>query len=138
MEYFSTFGGNPVACAAGLAVLDVMESEGLQQHAREAGAHLLRGLAELVARHPIAGDARGLGLFLGLELVRDRDTREPAGEAAGHVANRMRDCGILLSTDGPDHNVLKIKPPLCFTTADGDRLVETLDRILGEDSIRDE
>jgi 4-aminobutyrate aminotransferase-like enzyme len=138
MEYFSTFGGNPVACAAGLAVLDVMESEGLQQHAREAGAHLLRGLAELVARHPMAGDARGLGLFLGLELVRDRGTREPAGEAAGHVANRMRDCGILLSTDGPGHNVLKIKPPLCFTTADGDRLMETLDRILGEDSIRDE
>jgi 4-aminobutyrate aminotransferase-like enzyme len=133
MEYFNTFGGNPVSCAAGLAVLDVMETEGLQRNARDVGAHLLAGLAELVSRHPIAGDARGLGLFLGLELVRDRETREPAGEIAGYVANRMRDRGILLSTDGPYHNVLKIKPPLCFTTGDADHLVATLDRILTED-----
>jgi 4-aminobutyrate aminotransferase-like enzyme len=117
-------------------VLDVMESEELQQNARDVGAHLLHGLAELVTRHPIAGDARGRGLFLGLELVRDRETREPAGDAASYVANRMRDCGILLSTDGPFHNVLKIKPPLCFTRGDADRLVETLDRIFAEDSMR--
>jgi len=114
-------------------VLDVMETEGLQRNARDVGAHLLAGLAELVSRHPIAGDARGLGLFLGLELVRNRETREPAGEIAGYVANRMRDRGILLSTDGPYHNVLKIKPPLCFTTGDADHLVATLDRILTED-----
>jgi len=138
MEYFSTFGGNPVACAAGLAVLDVLEAEDLQANARAVGAHLLHGLGELVARHPIAGDARGLGLFLGLELVRNRETLEPAGEEASYAANRMRDCGVLLSTDGPFHNVLKIKPPLCFTRADAERLVETLDRILSEDYLRAE
>jgi len=136
MEYFSTFGGNPVACAAGLAVLDVLQSEGLQAHAREMGDHLLKGLGELVARHPMAGDARGLGLFVGLELVRSRETLEPAGEEASYVANRMRECGILLSTDGPFHNVLKIKPPLCFTRGDADHLVETLDRILSEDYLQ--
>jgi 4-aminobutyrate aminotransferase-like enzyme len=136
MEYFNTFGGNPVSCAAGLAVLDVMESEGLQQNARDVGAYLLEGLRGLVARHPVAGDARGLGLFVGLELVRDRGTLAPAGSEAGYAANRMRDRGILLSTDGPYHNVLKIKPPMCFTRADADRLVETLDRILSEDPCR--
>lgn len=136
MEYFSTFGGNPVSCAAGLAVLDTIEAEGLQQNAGVVGAHLLEGLSELVARHPIAGDARGLGLFAGLELVRSRQTLEPAGREASYVADRMRDCGILLSTDGPHHNVLKIKPPLCFSRVDADRLVETLDRILAEDYLR--
>jgi 4-aminobutyrate aminotransferase-like enzyme/Ser/Thr protein kinase RdoA (MazF antagonist) len=136
MEYFNTFGGNPVSCAAGLAVLDVMDSEGLQQNARDVGAYLLEGLRGLVARHPVAGDARGLGLFAGLELVRNRQTLEPAGPEASYAANRMRDCGILLSTDGPYHNVLKIKPPMCFSRADADRLVETLDLILSEDGGR--
>jgi len=136
MEYFNTFGGNPVSCAAGLAVLDVMGSEGLQQNARDVGAHLLEGLRGLVARHPLAGDARGLGLFAGLELVRDRSTLAPAGSEAWYAANRMRDCGILVSTDGPYHNVLKIKPPMCFTRIDADRVVETLDRILAEDCVR--
>jgi len=133
MEFFSTFGGNPVSCAAGLAVLDVIDEEGLERNALEVGAHLLEGLRGLVARHPIAGDARGLGLFVGLELVRNRETLEPAGEEASYVANRMRECGILLSTDGPFHNVLKIKPPLCFTRADAERVVEALDLVLAED-----
>jgi 4-aminobutyrate aminotransferase-like enzyme len=75
---------------------------------------------------------RGLGLFVGVELVREKVTREPAGAAAGLVANRMRDQGVLVSTDGPFHNVLKIKPPMCFTVADADRLVETLDHVLRE------
>jgi 4-aminobutyrate aminotransferase-like enzyme/Ser/Thr protein kinase RdoA (MazF antagonist) len=132
MEFFNTFGGNPVSCAVGLAVLDVIRDEGLQANAREVGAHLLEGLHQLVARHPAAGDARGLGLFLGLELVKDRATREPAGERAAYVAERLRDAGILVGTDGPFHNVLKIKPPLCFTGHDADRLVAALDRILGE------
>jgi len=136
MEYFNTFGGNPVACAAGLAVLQVIEEEGLQENARSVGAHLLDGLRGLVSGHPIAGDARGLGLFLGLELVRDRQTREPAGDEAAYVVNRMREHGILLSTDGPFHNVLKVKPPLCFTRGDADRLVETLGRVLSADSLR--
>jgi 4-aminobutyrate aminotransferase-like enzyme len=136
MEYFSTFGGNPVSCAAGLAVLEVMEAEALQQSAREVGGHLLERLRGLVARHPIVGDARGLGLFVGLELVRNRETLEPAGAEASYVANRMRERGILLSTDGPYHNVLKIKPPLCFTGADADHLVDALDRTLSEDYLR--
>jgi 4-aminobutyrate aminotransferase-like enzyme len=76
---------------------------------------------------------RGLGLFLGVELVRDRTTLEPAGDEAGYVANRMRERGVLVSTDGPFHNVLKIKPPLVFTTQDADQLVATLDQALAED-----
>jgi 4-aminobutyrate aminotransferase-like enzyme/Ser/Thr protein kinase RdoA (MazF antagonist) len=136
MEYFNTFGGNPVSCAAGMAVLDVIESEGLQQRAGEVGAQLLGGLRELVARHPVAGDARGLGLFAGLELVRDRETLEPAGEQASYVANRMRERGFLLSTDGPWHNVLKLKPPLCIAKEDIARLIDSLDHVLREDYLR--
>ncbi|HEV8612272.1 MAG TPA: aminotransferase class III-fold pyridoxal phosphate-dependent enzyme [Gemmatimonadales bacterium] len=133
MEYFNTFGGNPVSCAAGLAVLEVIERETLQRNAFEVGEYLLAGLRGLVSKHPIAGDARGLGLFLGLELVRNRDTREPAGTEASCVANRMRERGVLLSTDGPDRNVLKLKPPLCFARDDADHLLELLDRTLSED-----
>ena len=96
----------------------------------------MNGLRALMARHRLIGDVRGLGLFAGIELVRDRDTREPAGAEAGLVANRMRDKGILVSTDGPFHNVLKIKPPLCFTDGDAGRLVSTLDGILGEDYLQ--
>jgi 4-aminobutyrate aminotransferase-like enzyme len=132
MEYFSTFGGGPVASAVGLAVLDVMESEGLRDHARDVGDYLLDGLRGLVARHHIVGDGRGLGLFSGIELVRDRETLAPAGEEASWVANRVRDLGVLVSTDGPFHNVIKIKPPLCFNRADADRLVAAFDRALTE------
>jgi 4-aminobutyrate aminotransferase-like enzyme/Ser/Thr protein kinase RdoA (MazF antagonist) len=136
MEYFSTFGGNPVSCAIGLAVLDVIEREGLQRHALQVGEYLQGALAALVERHPVIGDVRGLGLFIGVELVEDRDTRAPAVRQASYVANRMRDGGVLVSTDGPDHNVLKIKPPLVFTERDADFLVATLDRVLGEDLAR--
>ncbi len=133
MEYFNTFGGNPVSCAIGLAVLDVIAEEGLQNNARRVGLHLLTRLRDLATRRPLIGDVRGLGLFLGIELVRDRTTLEPAGEEAGYVANRMRERGVLLSTDGPFHNVLRIKPPLVFTMQDADLLVATLDQALGED-----
>jgi 4-aminobutyrate aminotransferase-like enzyme/Ser/Thr protein kinase RdoA (MazF antagonist) len=132
MEYFSTFGGNPVSCAIGLAVLDVIAEEGLQDNARRIGERLQAGLRALASRHPSVGDVRGLGLFLGVELVRDRTTLEPAGEEAAHVASRMRERGVLLSTDGPFHNVLKIKPPLVFTEADADHVVSTLDAVLSE------
>lgn len=132
MEYFSTFGGNPVSCAIGLAVLDVIAEAGLQAHALEVGQHLQSGLSDLAARHPLIGDVRGLGLFIGVELVRDRTTLEPAGEEADRVASRMCERGVLVSTDGPFHNVLKIKPPLVFTAADADQLVSTLDQVLGE------
>jgi 4-aminobutyrate aminotransferase-like enzyme len=133
MEYFNTFGGNPVSCAAGLAVLEVVEAEGLRAQAGEVGAYLLAGLRDLGARHAAAGDARGLGLFLGLELVQDPESREPAGSLAGYIVRRMQERGILLSTDGPSHNVLKLKPPLCFSRADADLLVANLDHVLAED-----
>ena len=131
MEYFSTFGGNTVSCAVGLAVLDVVRSENLQSHALRVGGHLLRGLRQLAERYEIVGDVRGSGLFLGVELVRDRGTREPAGDEASFVANRMREQGILLGTDGPFHNVVKIRPPMPFGEADADLLIEALDRSLG-------
>jgi 4-aminobutyrate aminotransferase-like enzyme len=132
MEFFSTFGGNTVSCAVGLAVLDVMRDEHLQQHANEVGASLLTGLRSLAGRHAIIGDVRGSGLFLGVELVRDRETLEPAGAEASFVANRMRERGILLGTDGPYHNVVKIRPPMPFTTTDADLLIEAFDKSLGD------
>jgi 4-aminobutyrate aminotransferase-like enzyme/Ser/Thr protein kinase RdoA (MazF antagonist) len=134
MEYFNTFGGNPVSCAIGLAVLDVIADEQLQANARTVGARLLAGLGALMERHPLIGDVRGLGLFIGVELVRDRAALTPATDQAAYVANRMRERGVLLSTDGPFHNVLKIKPPLVFDAANADHLVATLDAILAEDA----
>lgn len=130
MEYFNTFGGNPVSCAIGLAVLDVIEEEGLKENARTVGARFQAGLRELAADHPIVGDVRGLGLFIGAELVRDPETREPATEEASAIVDEMRERGILLSTDGPFANVLKIKPPLVFTAEDADRVVDELDAVL--------
>ncbi len=136
MEFFSTFGGNPVSCAIGLAVLDVIHDEDLQARAGLVGRHLMAGLGELAARHAVVGNVRGMGLFVGLEFVGDRETRTPDAAGARYAANRLRDRGILVSTDGPDHNVIKIKPPLCFGTEDADRLVATLDRVLAEDPLR--
>jgi 4-aminobutyrate aminotransferase-like enzyme/Ser/Thr protein kinase RdoA (MazF antagonist) len=134
MEFFSTFGGNPVACAAGLAVLDVLEEEKLQQNALQVGAHLIRGLKALQTRHALIGEVRGSGLFLGIDLVLDRETRESAPLQASYVVNRLRDCGILAGTDGPHHNVMKLRPPLVFSEADADFFVKTLDGILQEDA----
>ena len=132
MEYFSTFGGNQVSCAIGLAVLDVLREEDLQAHAHRTGERMLSALRPFVDRHELVGDVRGSGLFLGVELVRDRASLEPAGAEASYVVDRMREEGILLGTDGPYHNVLKIRPPMPFDAANADRLVETLDRVLGE------
>jgi 4-aminobutyrate aminotransferase-like enzyme len=132
MEYFSTFGGNQVSCAIGLAVLDVLRDEPLQANALDVGERMLSALRGFIGRHPLVGDVRGSGLFLGVELVRNHTSLEPAAEEASYVVNRMRDEGILLGTDGPYHNVVKIRPPMPFSAADGDRLVETFDRILGE------
>jgi len=130
MEYFNTFGGNPVSCAIGLAVLDVIEEEGLRAHALEVGTRFREGLAELGDRHELVGDVRGLGLFIGVELVRDRDSLEPATEEATDVINQMRERGILLSTDGPFENVIKIKPPLVFSHEDAGRVIGELDAVL--------
>jgi len=133
MELFATFGGNPVACAAGLSVLDVLEEEGLQGNALMVGEYLKRGLLELADRHPLIGDVRGSGLFLGVELVRNRETLEPATDEADYVVNRLRELGVLTGTDGPFHNVLKLRPPLVFSRANADLFLAILDEVLGED-----
>jgi len=138
MEYFNTYGGNPVSCAAGLAVLGVIEEKGLQAHALHVGDRLKAGLRELMAQHPLIGDVRGLGLFLGIELVRDRRTLEPAAKEAAYLIERMKDYGILVSTDGPLHNVIKIKPPLVFSESDSHYFLRTLDKILAEDFLTQE
>jgi 4-aminobutyrate aminotransferase-like enzyme len=133
MEFFSTFGGNPVSCAIGLEVLDVVREEGLQEHARLVGERMLAGLRPFVERYPLVGDVRGSGLFLGVELVRNRMTLEPAAEEASFIANRIRDHGILLGTDGPYHNVVKIRPPMPFDEPNADFLVATFEKIVKED-----
>ena len=130
MEFFSTFGGNTVSCAVGIAVLDVVRDEQLQAHALEVGERMGARLRALAEHHAIVGDVRGSGLFWGVELVRDRETLEPAGAEASFVANRMRERGILLGTDGPHHNVVKIRPPMPFTAEDGEVLVSELERAL--------
>lgn len=136
MEYFNTFGGNPVSCAVGLAVVDVIENEKLQENARVQGDHLLAGLKELMLRHSILGDVRGRGLFLGFEMVTDRETLAPAASAAARLANRMKEQGVLVSTDGPLHNVIKLKPPLVLSRESADRFLATLGRVLSEDDFR--
>jgi 4-aminobutyrate aminotransferase-like enzyme/Ser/Thr protein kinase RdoA (MazF antagonist) len=136
MEFFSTFGGNPVACAAGLAVLDVLEEEGLQDRALRVGTHLIAGLRVLQQRHSLIGDVRGSGLFLGVELVRDRETLEPATEEAHYVVNRLREAGVLAGTDGPHDNVLKLRPALVFSEDDANLFVSVLDEVLSEDPAR--
>jgi 4-aminobutyrate aminotransferase-like enzyme len=133
MEYFNTFGGNPVSCAAGLAVLDVIRDEELQNNAAEVGDYLKHGLQQLQSKHSLIGDVRGIGLFIGLELVRDRGTLEPADWEAALLVERMKDRGILLSTDGPFHNVIKIKPPIIFSKADADVVSTQLNIALQEE-----
>jgi len=134
MEFFSTFGGNPVAAAAGLAVLDVLEEGRLQERALRVGNYWIARLEELRRRHSLIGDVRGSGLFLGIDLVRDLATREPATEEASYVVNRLRDRGILCGTDGPHHNVIKLRPPLIFSEADVDLFADTLESVLAEDA----
>ncbi len=136
MEFFSTFGGNNVSCEVGMAVLDVIEEEHLQENALATGEHLKNCLRALQTRHETIGDVRGRGLFLGVELVRNRSTRVPAPQSASYAANRLRDLGVLVSTDGPHNNVLKIKPPMVFDVADADKLTHTLDQTLSEEFVR--
>ena len=126
MEFFSTFGGNNVSCAIGLKVLEVVQEENLQAHALRVGERLLAGLRDLQQRHEMIRDVRGSGLFLGVELVRDHHSLTPAKEEANRIVNQMRQRGILLGTDGPYHNVIKIRPPMPFSDADADFLLETL------------
>jgi alanine-glyoxylate transaminase / (R)-3-amino-2-methylpropionate-pyruvate transaminase len=125
--HFNTFGGNPVSMAAGLAVLEVIDEDRLQENARVVGARLKAGLRELMARHPLVGDVRGMGLMLGVELVRNRTTREPAKEETLAVMEHLRELGVLVGKGGIDGNVLRIKPPMCITAADADFAMACLD-----------
>ena len=127
---FSTFGGNPVSCAAALAVLDVIAEEELLESVADVGAYVRAGLEELAARHEAVGDVRGRGLVLGVDLVESRETRAPAGETATRVVNGLRERGVLVGSTGREGNVLKIRPPLVFRREHADRLVETLDDVL--------
>lgn len=129
VEFFSSFGGNPVSCAIGLAVLDVVEEEGLQQKAKTVGDYYKSLLQELQAKHPCIGDVRGSGLFLGVEIVKD-SSMEPNTELAHHIKNELRNRHILISTDGPHNSVLKSKPPLCFTKENARLVVDTINEVL--------
>jgi len=135
MEFFSTTGGNTVSCVVGMAVLDVIENDKLQQHALDVGTYLKSQLESLKERHCIIGDVRGIGLYIGVELVRDEQTLEPATDEAKYIVERLKDFGLLVSVDGPLNNVLKIKPPLVFTKENADTLIASLDKVLKEDPV---
>jgi 4-aminobutyrate aminotransferase-like enzyme len=129
-DYFNTFGGNPVSCAAALAVLDVIEEQGLQQNALDIGEHIRAGLQQLAKAHRCIGDIRGTGLFLALELVSDRERRVPDGALARSVVNDLRDRGVLTGVIGPDRNILKLRPPMVISVADADFMLQRLDECL--------
>tara|TARA_B110000014_G_C20114974_1_gene588553 strand:- start:236 stop:1531 length:1296 start_codon:yes stop_codon:yes gene_type:complete len=130
MEYFNSFGGNPVSSAIGHAVLNVIEEEKLQGNALKIGSLLSSMLTKLKQKHSLIGDVRGKGLFLGIELIRDQLSLEPASIEAGEIVNKMKEKGILMSTDGPDHNVIKIKPPMVFNEENAELLVNIFDEVL--------
>lgn len=124
--YFNTFGGNPVSCAAALAVLDVIEGESLQQNAAQLGQHIVAGLTALADTHEIIGDIRGNGLFIAVELVSDRDERSPATEITARVVNDLRNRGVLTGSIGPDNNILKLRPPMVLRKPEADLMLEAL------------
>ena len=130
MEFFSSYGGNPVSCAIGLAVLEVIEEEKLQKNALETGNYLKQKLSILAEENPEVGDVRGFGFFIGIELVKNQDTLEPHTELAEDLKNQLRENGILVGTDGPHENVIKIKPPMCFTKSNAQQLASELERCL--------
>lgn len=135
IEFFSTFGGSTLSCRIGTEVLRIVDEEGLQANAAATGTYLLAGLRDLQARHQVVGDVRGVGLFVGVDLVLDRESRAPATDAAQYVKNRLRQERVLIGTEGPADNVLKIRPPLTVDAGDIDHLLGTLDRVLAESFI---
>jgi alanine-glyoxylate transaminase/(R)-3-amino-2-methylpropionate-pyruvate transaminase len=130
--HFNTFGGNPVSMAAGLAVLEAIDTDHTQENCRVAGGRFRQGLLELQRRYPLIGDVRGRGLMLGMELVRDRGTKEPAREETLAIMEHLRELGVLVGKGGLDGNTLRIKPPMCLSTADVDFALEALDWALGK------
>jgi 4-aminobutyrate aminotransferase-like enzyme len=133
-DYFNTFGGNPVSCAAGLAVLEVLEEENLQQNALEVGQHLVDGLRSLADRHEAIGDVRGSGFFVGLELVEDREKKTPATALTKRVVNDLRKRGLLTGSIGPDANILKLRCPMVLTRDDADHALEIINASLAASS----
>jgi 4-aminobutyrate aminotransferase-like enzyme len=134
--YFNTFGGSPVAAAAGLAVLDVIEAEGLMSRAFEVGTYLRHCLSQLALAFPLIGDVRGAGQFSAMELVVDPLTKEPNSALASTVINGLRKRHILIGAAGPYGNTLKIRPPLCFTKSDADFFIATLTDVLSSNEIK--
>ena len=131
LGHITTFGGNPVSCAIATEVIRTVKRKKLQENALNIGAYLKDELKKLAQEFPIIGDVRGQGLFLGIELV---DTELiPLAAQTAYLANRMKDFGILMSTDGPDHNVLKIKPPIIFSKENAENLLHYLRKICNED-----
>ncbi|MDN0081675.1 aminotransferase class III-fold pyridoxal phosphate-dependent enzyme [Crenobacter sp. SG2305] len=130
VRYFNTFGGNPVSCAAGMAVLDVIHDEGMQQNARDTGAYLKAGFELLAEKYPLIGDVRGVGFFIGVEMVSDRQQKTPASNETSRIVNALRDKRILISATGPAGNVLKVRPQLVFAQEHADMLLDALDNIL--------
>jgi 4-aminobutyrate aminotransferase-like enzyme len=128
--YFNTFGGNPVSAAAALAVLDVIEDEQLQQNALDVGGHMVNGLASLAETHEMIGDIRGSGLFVAVELVTDREKREPATQLAKSIVNALRNKGVLIGSIGPDDNVLKLRPPMVLQKPEAEMMLGILDESL--------
>ena len=132
-SFFSSVGGSPVACAAGLAVLETIDREGLRENAREVGGYLKAGLERVAAAHPaIVGAVHGMGLYLGVELVRDPVTLEPAADEALAICERMLELGVIVQPTGDGNNVLKVKPPLCIDRRSADLVVAALERTLAE------
>ena len=132
MEYFNSYGGNPVSCAIGEAVLHVIEDEGLQENAEIVGSYLIEELFKLQSKYTFIGQIRGKGLFIGIELISNTDTLKPNKTLAAKIVNQMKNAGILISIDGPDHNVLKIKPPMVFNLENANELVINLKTIFNK------
>jgi alanine-glyoxylate transaminase/(R)-3-amino-2-methylpropionate-pyruvate transaminase len=128
--HFNTFGGNPVCMAAGSAVLDVIEEDGLQENSRVVGGRLKAGLKKLMNEHRLIGDVRGMGLMLGVELVRSREMKEPAKQETLQVLEEAREMGVLIGKGGLDGNVIRIKPPMCITVEDADFAIDVIHRAL--------
>ena len=130
--FFSSSGGSPVSCVVGMTVLDIMADEKLQQNARDVGDHLKRRLEALGQRFPLVGAVHGMGLYLGLEFVRDRETLEPATDETANICVRLLDLGVIMQPTGDHLNVLKIKPPLCLTAESADFFADMLEKVLSE------
>jgi 4-aminobutyrate aminotransferase-like enzyme len=133
--YFNTFGGNPVSCAAALAVIDVIENEGLQENALSVGQHIIDRLWSLADKHECIGDIRGTGFFLALDLVDDREQRTPATGLAGRAVNELRSRGVLTGSIGPHDNILKLRPPMVLSSKDADYMIDILDDSLSRVSV---